>query len=325
MDGKPYKALLLELVLAGCGATLSDRALRGLAVLSKKHGIAFIVDEIMTGGRTSATKPLLLLDKSKQFLDCVSYATMGKWMGVGMVLKCKNFQSVDESQFFSSRGQSTSASCVQARLIWNLVMGRISLIPQRRQQVIRSKKYVPSECWGEGLLIFGPFRRNDAIGALKNRFLPMLEPGLKPDSMPLTKYEKGWDIASLDKIIRKRVLLWKDASYSISSAQQHVDRGFCDWVLKNKRSSPIQFEEVKHLKSTVDVYGDGKKKVEVSHEVSQVLKRAKSAGLVTNKMVSSKRQRRWFPSSVLEFEKDNYAKECFIDDDVCSYSTDGML
>ena len=231
MEGKPYKAILLELVLAGCGAVLTDRALRGLAVLAKKHEIRFIVDEVMTGGRTSALSPLLVLHRCPAFLDCVAFATMGKWMGCGLVLRYKDSKKIDESFFFSSRGPSTTVSCSHARVLWNVVVGRISKINQRREEVIKAKKANSTECWGEGLLLFGPFRRNDSVGALKNRFLPMLEPGLEPDRFPLTKHQEGWDKVSMDKLIQERIILWKDFHWKPSSTQEQVDLHFCDWVL----------------------------------------------------------------------------------------------
>ena len=52
MTGAPYKAILIELCLAGLGAILSHNALERLALLAKIHNISIIVDEIMTAGRT---------------------------------------------------------------------------------------------------------------------------------------------------------------------------------------------------------------------------------------------------------------------------------
>ena len=54
MRRKPYKAILLELALAGCGASLSNRALVAIGKLAAHHQLSVIVDEIMTGGRTGA-------------------------------------------------------------------------------------------------------------------------------------------------------------------------------------------------------------------------------------------------------------------------------
>ena len=67
MAERPYKAMLLELVLAGNGATLSNRALKMLAALAALHGIRFIVDEIMTAGRVSANTMLCSQTKPPEF------------------------------------------------------------------------------------------------------------------------------------------------------------------------------------------------------------------------------------------------------------------
>lgn len=58
-------SLFFELMLAGNGAVLSDRALNKIAILSRKHKFTIIIDEIMTGGRTGT---LLLLQKKQKIL-----------------------------------------------------------------------------------------------------------------------------------------------------------------------------------------------------------------------------------------------------------------
>jgi len=50
MSGKPHVSLFLELILAGNGASLSNRTLVALGKLAKHHGLGVIVDEIVTGG-----------------------------------------------------------------------------------------------------------------------------------------------------------------------------------------------------------------------------------------------------------------------------------
>lgn len=50
LSGSPYKNLLMEIMLAGCGATLSAAALTKIGYLAAHHGISITLDEIMTGG-----------------------------------------------------------------------------------------------------------------------------------------------------------------------------------------------------------------------------------------------------------------------------------
>lgn len=89
LKGCAYKCILLELMLCGNGATLSDQALIMLGKLSVIHDFTFIVDEIMTGGRTGTM--LLLETKPKAFVDRVSHVTLGKWLQAGLVLTEKRF------------------------------------------------------------------------------------------------------------------------------------------------------------------------------------------------------------------------------------------
>ena len=77
----------LELMLAGNGAMLSDRALLKIAKLSNQHQFTVIVDEIMTFGRTGAL--IMLQTKPEAFIKCVSHVTLGKWLHVGMILISK--------------------------------------------------------------------------------------------------------------------------------------------------------------------------------------------------------------------------------------------
>lgn len=94
IKGQPYKCILLELMLCGNGAILSDRALKILGKLAEIHDFTFIVDEIMTGGRTGTM--LLLETKPKMFADRVSHVTLGKWLQAGLVLTEKKFV-IDQS------------------------------------------------------------------------------------------------------------------------------------------------------------------------------------------------------------------------------------
>ena len=135
MMGTPYKCILLELMLASNGASLSDRALSRLAALAEKHNLDFIVDEIMTGGRTGS---ILMLDsKPKAFTDRVSHVTLGKWLQVGIVLESSNFfkHRPDTQDHTLTRGSSTIMDCKQVLLYWNEVCSNLSVSTVRREMV----------------------------------------------------------------------------------------------------------------------------------------------------------------------------------------------
>lgn len=51
-NNSPFKTMLMELVLSGCGATLGDAALIKIAQLSEHHGFSITLNEILTSGRT---------------------------------------------------------------------------------------------------------------------------------------------------------------------------------------------------------------------------------------------------------------------------------
>jgi adenosylmethionine-8-amino-7-oxononanoate aminotransferase len=55
-----------------------------LAILSKMHDFYFIIDEIITAGRTGTI--LYTLQMPKEFIDRVMYIALGKWLGRGAVL-----------------------------------------------------------------------------------------------------------------------------------------------------------------------------------------------------------------------------------------------
>ena len=74
---RPNNTLLMELILTGNGASLSNSFLIKLAKFGELHGFNIIVDEILTGGRV--TTLLTTLSKPKEFRKIVSYITIGKW------------------------------------------------------------------------------------------------------------------------------------------------------------------------------------------------------------------------------------------------------
>ena len=74
---RPINAFMMELILAGNGASLSNHFLIKLAKLAELHDFNIIVDAILTGGRV--TTLLATFSKPKEFCKMVSYITIGKW------------------------------------------------------------------------------------------------------------------------------------------------------------------------------------------------------------------------------------------------------
>jgi Aminotransferase class I and II len=208
-QGAPIKALLLELVLAGCGATLSDRALQMLAKLAKQHNFVVVVDEIMTGGRTGSM--LLLSQKPECFRSVVAFVTMGKWMKCGLVLMSQHEairrQSGREIDLTSFRGPSTYQDCYEARLYWRQVMNLQSNASDRRKDILSQLKVDEAEAWGEGCLIFAPISRKDSAQGLKNRFLPMLD-GPDRDKFLFDRSGPSWSKSFVNDSVREAATAW---------------------------------------------------------------------------------------------------------------------
>ena len=111
--GRAIVALLIEPILAGCGASMSTRALSILGAICQKHSICVIVDEILTAGRCFDDCLLYTCKRFPKILyDQVSHITMGKWFGCGIVLAKKYIQHTPHVEDWkidtiSARGSST--------------------------------------------------------------------------------------------------------------------------------------------------------------------------------------------------------------------------
>ena len=174
MTREPVKALLLELILAGCGAELSDRFLGALGELAEKHDFWIIVDEILTGGRTG--RMLLTTLKPDKFQHRVSHITLGKWIGVGISLVNPSFKTSNRTLNMTARGETTRVNVAGALSMWEEVCKLLDSTSERRKQVLKHMKCSEDLCWGAGVLIYGPRRRHDSKKALKCRLTPLLTP-----------------------------------------------------------------------------------------------------------------------------------------------------
>jgi hypothetical protein len=172
MRREPYKAILLELILAGNGASLSNRALICLAKLAIYHQLRVIVDEIMTGGRTG--EMFCLLSKPPSFRAVVTHVTFGKFTKLGMIFISKSWLEERTKMYpFTQRGASTSLGADQAVVHWRCVKKNLSDIPKKREKVLKKLKLKEEQVWGAGLLMFGPCRW-DTPSSLKCRYLPLI-------------------------------------------------------------------------------------------------------------------------------------------------------
>jgi len=172
MRRSPYKAIFLELMLAGSGGTISNRALVAIAKLAGYHNLCVIVDEIMTGGRTGqmfylSTKPL-------SFQNAVTHVTFGKWLKLGMIFLSKKWAEKRKQLYpYTSRGASTFLTCDEAVAHWQTVKSCMKDVPLKRAQVLKKLKLQEEDVWGQGLILFGPSRRETTHG-LKCRYLPTI-------------------------------------------------------------------------------------------------------------------------------------------------------
>lgn len=191
LGGYPLKAMFMELVLAGSGGLLSPRFLRYLGILGKHHGFYVVVDEIMTAGRCNDISFLLTQTTPIEFQDIVSHITLGKWTGVGIVLKKCNILENQYAQL-ASRGDLQQIDTTNAVICVKTILAimKTKKTEQRRSYVLEKIRVDPSTSWGLGLLIFCEKRRSDLAAGLKSRFLPMME-DTPIDKIPMYNNDTG--------------------------------------------------------------------------------------------------------------------------------------
>ena len=175
MDGRPIKGIVLELVLAGSGASLSQRFLLRLAQMAVQHDLYFLIDEIMTGGR-SGSSLLLLLSQPKEFIERVICVTLGKWLSVGVILYNGK---IDRGIYLDDRvrGTSTFIPLTQPCIYLQDVLRSLLAAGDRKAALLAKMKLTEDEVWGLPGLIFCGRARTDSARALKCRFTPLIDGG----------------------------------------------------------------------------------------------------------------------------------------------------
>jgi hypothetical protein len=126
---KPITVLVLELILQFTGATLRPCFLEKLATLSEKHNFYFIVDEILTAGRTETI--LYTQQMPQTFQDRVQSAIIGKWLGMGVHL----IHPKNTPDFNHDRGETTGTNYNEAIEALKLVEKHIKNVPKKGRSI----------------------------------------------------------------------------------------------------------------------------------------------------------------------------------------------
>ena len=172
VEGHRITGLFLELVLQCNGAILSNSFLEDLATLSEQHDFKIALDEVLTGGRCK--KILKVLDTPAKFQDCISYISMGKWMGMGVVLCHEKVFSKYFGQ--SVTGETTGTNYNEAIKSFNAVLPLLDNINKQREKVLGILKVDEKDAWGDGILIWCNCVVTKPVQtqALNGRYLPFI-------------------------------------------------------------------------------------------------------------------------------------------------------
>jgi hypothetical protein len=206
--GSPIRALLVELILGGNGAGLSNSFLDRLGGLCKQFDVVIVADEVLTAGRAGPGMTMTTSTPAN-FLERVEYITIGKFVKCALVLK--KVPKKPTSHPMLLRGTSTHHDVGEAYAIWKKVSESIkkNMIPERREQVekaMRSSSQRRVLMWGSGLLLFSELRRGSNLHSLKNRLLPMLDTTVKIRKLSCQKSE--WTPAKLTASIMENGDHW---------------------------------------------------------------------------------------------------------------------
>ena len=227
---KPVTVLFLELLLASNGCILSNQYLEKVAQLSRHHGFGIIVDEILTGARTSSM--LLTMETPKSFLERVAYVTLGKWCKCGIVLTgLRHDLDLQKSkQLLDARGVTTAIMCKEPLQYFRMVQSLLHTIPQRRENSIsKIASVLPEDTWGLGLIIFIPRRCVGTRMGTKNRLLPLLNE-TPPTSIP-TVSESRWTKTAVSRNTIKCVMRWTQGPFFIQSTYDFETKLHCLYAM----------------------------------------------------------------------------------------------
>lgn len=279
---RPIRVILLELMLASNGASLSDRFLIMLGNIATSFGIHFIVDEIMTAGRSG--KMLMLQHKPEEFQKRVTHVTMGKWTKKGLVLVSRDFNALTlaKSSHTEPRMLSHPVECRDVIMHWSTVRKNLSTHQEVREKVLTKIKIREEDTWGIGALMFVPLKRSGLNEGLLNRLLPQLDKNLPVDVIKADRKLDGLSKKDINDEAVHCVKQWiKDRNKVDDEEDQHV------YLLLKY----LAMNSEKHLEfSTIrDNVFPGDKGMAPANAVHRV----QAANLLLYKMVGVKRCRRW--------------------------------
>ena len=282
IKGTPMKCIMLELMLAGNGAQLSDRALLQLAALSIKHDFRFIIDEIMTGGRTGSM--LYLHKKPALFIERVSHVTLGKWIHVGIVLVSKLQHQQNELRkrpTSTPRSSSTSIDLGTIIPIWNKVVEQQFLTESRRKETIKKLKCKKEEVWGDGCLIFAPCKNTTAWN-INCRYLPRLEKQTISAKIK-TNIDNTTTKTIINELVVKAVNAWKDLQYYTEDDKEYLP--LIRYLSKCRMTDDSFVIQTDVVSKTV---------INLSNcKVGEMMRNLEKMGLVTYKVTGKGRLRSW--------------------------------
>ena len=226
----PIKVIMLELILANTGGRLSESFLKKLALLSIHHDFVFIVDEVLTSGRTGTV--LYTQQMPEEFQNRVHYIAMGKWLGMGCVV----YNNILHSQQNFTRGETTGTNYKEATQALKLVSKyNCRQVESRRKEVLKAINVTEENSWGSGILIFCNKVRAAPKGlGSAGRYLPMLEslPSMS-NCVYSERYKVGNSIFSkkeMDNHIQNSVRKWLDISNNVGEQQF---RDICSFMASN--------------------------------------------------------------------------------------------
>ena len=278
LQNMPYKAMFLEPILAGNGASLSQAFLKKLGKLARHHKFHLVVDEIMTGGRTGKMLHTHLLPH--EFQKVVSHITMGKWIGVGIVLQNCKLRTYDKVQQ-GSRGVTTALDFFESTHNWQCVVSQLHLTEVRRVAVLKKLKVKEEDAWGAGVLIFVPICRLDSKAGLKSRLLPFITVDTPIDTVKFSK-RNAYSKESCCLSVTGAVTNWLNI---VASECDPTDRAVCSAISSTFRREFFQLKEHRdHLSPQVE--NKTIEKTAIGHSVFKAVK----VELLAYRMQGSKRK-----------------------------------
>jgi len=129
---------------------------------------------------------LLVLSKPASFQDAVTHITMGKWCKMGLMILSKDWATKREQLCPGvRRGSSTVLGTKEATANWRGLKKSLPELASERAKCLKKLKLKEEDTWGEGLLMFGPCKR-ETLRGLKCRCLPLVHENTPVDSFKCT-------------------------------------------------------------------------------------------------------------------------------------------